>query len=71
MKTTVKLNGGMSLVVNPIDHAKNEFVGGVALQLNTHDGARIVMLTPDQCGALLFGFERAIEVIEARRMGAA
>lgn len=66
MKSTIKLDGGLSLVVSPIKFPKPAQQGGVVLQLNLHDGARIINLTADQCGALMFGFEMCFEVNQVR-----
>lgn len=63
MKTTVKLGAGKAIVVSPAP-------GGVRVDLTV---AGVVMggdrMTPDQCGALIFGIEQALEKgqIEADR----
>lgn len=63
MKTTIKLGAGRAIVVTPAP-------GGVRVDLTM---AGMVMggdkLTPDQCGALMFGIEQALEKgqIEADR----
>jgi hypothetical protein len=56
MKTTVKLGKGKALIVKPSPR-------GVAIEL-TVAGVVIVSdhLTPDQCGAFMFGLEQALEV---------
>lgn len=67
MKTTIKLGAGRAIVVTPAP-------GGVRVDLTM---AGVVMggdrITPDQCGALIFGIEQALEKgqIEADREGAA
>lgn len=63
MKTTIKTApSGASVTVRP-----NTFVNGTVV-LSIVDGLRseVVNLTQDQCGALIFGIERAIETIELR-----
>lgn len=67
MKTTIKLGAGRAIVVTPAP-------GGVRIDLTM---AGVVVggdrITPDQCGALMFGIEQALEKsqIEADRQGAA
>lgn len=71
MKTTVKLAKHQSISVSPC-------IFGVRIEIKTcnADGAASVdayNLTPDQCGALLFGIEQAAEVcrIKAERRAGA
>lgn len=57
MKTTIKLGGGKAVIVQPGSKAGVlvEFMfGGVSVGRDE--------LTPDQCGALMFGIEQALEV---------
>lgn len=56
MKTTIKLGGGKAVTVTPGARggAMVEFsFGGVSVGRDE--------LTPDQCGALIFGIEQALE----------
>lgn len=60
MMTTVKLSATRRIVVEPRE-------GGVMLELNRKeaDGLNFqlyAVLTPDQCGALIFALEQACEV---------
>lgn len=72
MKTTVKLTKRQSISVHPCTKR-----GGVVMEITTRNdsGAASVdayHLTPDQCGALLFGFEQAEEAarVATERAGA-
>lgn len=56
MKTTLKLSGGRALVVQP--------AAGQGVRVDLTFAGVVVggdVLTPDQCGALLFGIEQAAE----------
>lgn len=56
MKTTLKLSGGRALVVSP--------AAGQGVRVDLTFAGVVVggdVLTPDQCGALLFGIEQAAE----------
>ena len=65
MKTTVKTATGSAMVA-PLENA-GEIV--LALVHKTGEGFALV-LTPDQCGALIFGMEQAMEVIDQRHRAA-
>lgn len=56
MKTTIKLGGGKAVIV---DRGAR---GGVSVDF-TFGGVSVGRdeLTPDQCGALIFGIEQALE----------
>lgn len=58
MKTTIKLSPGKSLSVEPCK------IGGVIATLNFEmfgiKSSEAMTLTPDQCGALIFGLEQAL-----------
>jgi hypothetical protein len=62
MKTTIKIDAGRSLVVQP-----NKTGPGLRFSVEVfgHTMASVVM-TPDQCGALITGIQIANEVIEAK-----
>lgn len=56
MKTTVKLSQAISATVSPTK------AGGVLLEINGgYDCPVTFHLTPDQCGAFIFGMEQALE----------
>lgn len=55
MKTTVKVTAAQSIVVEPCK------VGGVFLNVNSGGEVFPLLLTQDQCGALLFAIEQAAE----------
>lgn len=57
MKTTIKLGGGKAVIVQPGNKS------GVLVEF-TFGGVSVGRdeLTPDQCGALMFGIEQALEV---------
>lgn len=56
MKTTIKLGGGKAAIVAPGAR------GGVLVEF-TFGGVSLGReeMTPDQCGALMFGIEQALE----------
>lgn len=56
MKTTVKLTTTIKATVSPTKS------GGVLLELGGDEHPVTFHLTPDQCGALIFGMEQALEV---------
>jgi len=55
MKTTVKLTQTIRATVSPTK------TGGVLLELGGDEYPVTFHLTPDQCGALIFGMEQALE----------
>jgi len=65
MKTTVKTDIGRVVVQS----LKVE--GGVLLTVMLNQVMPSIVLTPDQCGALIFGIEQALEVIDQRSKAAA
>lgn len=65
MKSTICTDSGARVIVSP-DTSGEKVVLGINLQL----AGMSVRLTPDQCGALIFGIEQALEVMEVRRAGA-
>lgn len=62
MKTTVKTANGRA-VVQPFTIS-----GAVALHVTSWTGDSAgVTLTPDEAGALIFGIEQALQVLEVQR----
>lgn len=64
MKTTIKITNAKRLIVEPCKKT-----GGVILE--TVQGLNFTSaepwhLTPDQCGALIFGLEQALEAHQER-----
>lgn len=66
MKTTIKLTASKAVIVEPCAHAD-------LISLNVRQGVPFgfvsgesVYLTPDQAGALIFGLEKALEVMAVR-----
>lgn len=61
MKTTVKLSPSKSITVEP---AGKHCDGGIIATLNFEvfgiKSSEAMTMTPDQCGALLFGMEQAL-----------
>lgn len=55
MRTTVKLTQTIRATVSPTK------AGGVLLELGGDEHPVTFHLTPDQCGALIFGMEQALE----------
>lgn len=62
MKTTVKLTKNTAMEVAPASHANALFFS----VSRTEGEGHYFMLTPDQAGALIFGMEQALEVIDQR-----
>lgn len=62
MKTTVKLSPSKSITVEPAGKNCN---GGIIATLNFEmfgiKSSEAMIMTPDQCGALLFGIEHALK----------
>lgn len=66
MKTTIKLSKGVSLSTAP------NLQGGVSLTVTVAGVAVFTdTMTPDQCGAFMFGMETALEVGEVAAQRAA
>ena len=62
MKTTIKAEGGVA-VVQPLP-----ICGEVMLTMTDKAGKTVALeMTPDQLGALIFGIEAAMVVLDARR----
>lgn len=62
MKTTVKLTKTRAITVEPMG-----VVPGILLEVPCIEGGGTTWtLTPDQAGALIFGLEQALEVIDKR-----
>ena len=63
MKTTVKLGTARQIEVEPM-----KFSTGLHLCITDKPGQEkiFISLTPDQAGALIFGMEQALEVIDQR-----
>ena len=64
MKTTVKTDVGR-VTVQPLTTE-----GRILLSLGMPGHFPGLALTPDQCGALIFGIEQALEVIDQRHRAA-
>lgn len=62
LKTTIKLSSTRAIRVEQADKS-----GFVLLEFpNVKNEPEYAYLTPDQCGALIFGIEQALEVIDQR-----
>lgn len=59
MKTTIKLTPGKSLTVEPCAK-RGGVIATLGLELFGIKTSEAVHLTPDQCGALIFGLEQAL-----------
>jgi len=66
MKTTIKLTPRTAIVVAPAAKANGIFVGLTKGEF----GEDSFILSADQCGALIFGIEQALEVIDQRHRAA-
>lgn len=70
MKTTIKLTAGKSLTVEPCTK-RGGVIATIAFEMFGIKSSESMHLTPDQCGALIFGLEEATPKDEKRRMFAA
>lgn len=59
MKTTIKLPGAKSLTVEPCAK-RGGVIATIAFEMFGIKSSESMHLTPDQCGALIFGLEQAI-----------
>jgi hypothetical protein len=66
MKSTICTDSGARVIVSP-DTNGEKLTMGINLNVN----GMSVRMTPDQVGALIFGFESALSVMEMRRAVAA
>lgn len=64
MRTTIKAMGGAQVDVAP---GKFEAARVVFLTVTTEVQIVAMTITPDQAGALIFGIERALEVLDVQR----
>jgi len=66
MKTTIATESGNYVIAQPV---------GGAVMVSIHNKpanvTQVTYLTPDQCGALIFGLEQALEAMEQREKSAA
>lgn len=65
MKTTIKLTPTKSLTVEPCK--AGGILATVSFSMFGVTSSEAMHLTPDQCGALLFGVEQALETSDQRQ----
>lgn len=62
MKTTVKLSPTKSITVEPAGkHCKGGIIATLNFEVFGIKSTEAMTLTPDQCGALIFGIEQGLE----------
>lgn len=66
MKTTIKIGASARVEVEPVGKTGNVALTVVAPAL-IGSKSDLVIMTPDQAGALIFGLEQALEAARIRR----